>query len=61
LTQNWFTADRMELCPFGPLTEVKPGGSVSFDTVWTFVPLGKAVNEPKDAAGLRATIEKAIQ
>jgi len=61
VTQNWFTSDRMELCPFGPLAEVKPGGFVSFDTVWTFVPLGKAVNEPKDAKGLRETIEKAIQ
>ncbi|MBM4041237.1 MAG: hypothetical protein FJ290_22270 [Planctomycetes bacterium] len=61
VTQNWFTADRMELCPFSPLTEVKPGGSVSFDTVWTFVPLGRPVAEPKQAEGLRAVIEKAIR
>lgn len=61
VTQNWFTSDRMELCPFGPLTEVKAGGAVSFDTVWTFVPLGKAVAEPKDAAGLRRTMERAIR
>jgi hypothetical protein len=61
VTQNWFTTDRMELCPFSPKTEVKPGEAVSFDTVWTFVQLPKPVNEPKEAEGLRAVIEKAIR